>query len=264
MKLDPSYEQSALEDEFDLLAANKFHKNGFVVVRSVLDSNFLHSLVLDVDHRIKSDSFLNQKRDIHFMKSGELSSAHNLLEYVPQYKKLQYHPCLRKIAEKIYGGLRDLEFNSSYFAKPAKIGLATKAHQDNAFFCMQPPDIATFWLPIDVANKANGALYYFPKSDSLGNLQHYPQGNLGASMCIDNDTLSLVEDRFEKIYIDLNPGDVVIHNALIVHGSDANESDKSRRAFNFSVAGMRAIRDSQLYSIYQQKLKIFLDEKKKQ
>ena len=46
--------------------------------------------------------------------------------------------------------------NSSYFAKPKFQGLETKTHQDNAFFCMDPPEIATCWMPLSSANKKNG------------------------------------------------------------------------------------------------------------
>ena len=42
----------------------------------------------DLLEAVDKNKITNSKRDIHFFKNGEISSAHNLIEYIPSYNKL--------------------------------------------------------------------------------------------------------------------------------------------------------------------------------
>ena len=53
----------------------------------------------------------------------------------------------------------------------------------------------------------------------------------------------------------------MIHDALVVHGSNSNISYKNRRAFNFSIASRDKINNKKL-KLYKNKLKKFLDNNK--
>ena len=91
---------------------------------------------------------------------------------------------------------------------------------------------------------------------------HIPEGNLGASMTIKKTEKFKNEiKKFKKIFIDVYPGDCVIHDALVVHGSNSNISYKNRRAFNFSIASRDKINKRKL-KLYKNKLKKFLDNNK--
>ena len=243
-------------------AAKLFNLNGFVILKKSIPKSLVKKIHSELKKIVKKNKISNKLRDIHLFKDGTISSAHNLIEYVPSYSLLLKTPKIEKFAKTIFGELSKKHFNSSYFAKPKNQGLETKPHQDNAFFCMEPPDVATFWMPITFANKANGCLYYYPKSHALGNIKHKPEGNLGASMNIPKNLIKKVKQKFEKKYIELELGDCVIHNSQVVHGSDANFSKLDRNAFNFSLASKMATKNKSLYKNYQNNLSLFLRQKK--
>ena len=244
-------------------ASKLFHNNGFVILKKIIPKSLVKRIHLELKKIIKNENKISNKlRDIHFFKDGSVSSAHNLIEYIPSYSLLLKIPKIEKFAKEIFGELSKKHFNSSYFAKPKNQGLETKPHQDNAFFCMEPPEVATFWMPITFANKTNGCLYYYPKSHTLGDIKHRPEGNLGASMNIPKKIIKKVKQKFIKKYIELELGDCVIHNSQVVHGSDANFSKIDRNAFNFSIASKLAIRNENLYKNYQKNLSLFLHQKK--
>ena len=199
---------------------------------------------------------------MHFLKNGKISSAHNLSLYINFYKNFQNLSVIQKLAKKIYGKISKKSFNSSYFAKPKKIGLETKPHQDNAFFCMKPSEIMTFWFPVTFANKTNGGLYYYYGSHNSRLYEHEPKGNLGASMTIIPKELKIIKKKFKKIYINLKKGDFVVHSSNVVHGSNKNTSSFDRNAFNFSIASSRAKEIKKLKENYNSKLKKFLKFKK--
>tara|TARA_B000000532_G_C18868847_1_gene407497 strand:+ start:282 stop:1091 length:810 start_codon:yes stop_codon:yes gene_type:complete len=241
---------------------NLFNTNGFIVLRDSVPIDLIKEVKKDLLEAVDKNKITNSKRDIHFFKNGEISSAHNLIEYIPSYNKLMSTKKISNFFKSIFSEIKSSKFNSSYFAKPKYQGLETKPHQDNAFFCMEPAEIATCWMPLTFSNKNNGCLYYYEKSHNSGNLNHVPMGNLGASMCLDEEELQKVEKKFKKVFVELKLGDCIIHNALVVHGSEANKSDKDRNAFNFSLGNKNSSRNEVLFKNYKKKLENFLKKKK--
>jgi ectoine hydroxylase-related dioxygenase (phytanoyl-CoA dioxygenase family) len=237
-------------------------KNGFIVLKNCIPKKLILKVKHDMEIIIKKGKISNKLRDIHFFKNGEISSAHNLLNYVKSYKKLLKTKIVTKVIKNHLKKISKNEFNSSYFAKPKLQGFETKPHQDNAFFCMEPADVITCWMPITFANKTNGCLYYYAGSHNLGNLKHKPHGNLGASMCLDSQILKKIKKNFRKIYIELELGDCVLHNSLVVHGSKSNLSNADRNAFNFSIGSEFASKNIPLFNSYKKNLDFFLTQKK--
>lgn len=254
----------AVCDDLDSIrrAVRIYKEFGVVVLRNAIEPLLIVNLYNELIDCIENGRIINLIRDVHYLSSGELSSAHNLSDYLPGFSELKNSPNVKSFIDNLYPFPSKCDFNSSFFAKPAYNGLATKPHQDNAFFCMTPSDVATFWMPVDPSTLENGSLYYYLGSDRLGNLVHEPEGNLGASMCISDRILDMELNHCKKIYIETMPGDCIVHNSLIVHGSDSNRSQFSRRAFNFSVANGSCVRDKTAFLDYKERLKKFLSIKK--
>jgi len=109
------------------------------------------------------------------------------------------------------------------FNKPARVGSAVPPHQDNAYFCMAPPDVLTVWIAVDEVTQENGPIYYVPGSHVNGILPHLPSGVAGNSMGIANP------EAYDEPFIGLlAPGDALIHHAETIHYSAPNRSDQSR------------------------------------
>jgi ectoine hydroxylase-related dioxygenase (phytanoyl-CoA dioxygenase family) len=234
---------------------------GFAVIRDVYSVNDLFSVKNDLFEYISKCSLSNAIRDVHYLSDGSISSVHNIIDMISSYEKIVDNQRAISIATACYGKLRSGHFNSSYFRKPSSPSLATKAHQDNAFFCMKPPESLTFWIPLtDV--KFNSPVYYYTGSHKLGDLDHVMEGNLGASQCLADDAIKSVNLKFKKELISLDVGDCVVHNSWVVHGSEENRSGVDREAFNFTLTSINAIRDDLMYEEYQDRLTDFLNKEK--
>jgi ectoine hydroxylase-related dioxygenase (phytanoyl-CoA dioxygenase family) len=234
--------------------------NGFAVLRNIIVKSDIDTLVAEAE-RVRGLANLNKLRDIHLV-NGRLSSMHNLADYSDFYKFFIQSSIIQDFFYSVYGSSSSKIFNSSFFAKPKRDGLETKAHQDNAYFCMDSPQIMTCWFPVNFSDSRNGTLYYYSKSDVLGNIPHSAEGNLGASMCINSSHIKNIAKKFVRHEINLSKGDCVVHNPLVVHGSNANLSEFDRKAFNFSIASSKAKRLKSLYQNYQNQLQNFLVQKK--
>ena len=238
----------------------KYLENGFVILRNYIPVSDVDKLVIELE-RIKGLATLNKLRDLHLV-NNRVSSMHNLADYSDYYKFFIQNSPVQDFFNSVYESSSSKIFNSSFFAKPKQYGLETKAHQDNAYFCMDPPEIMTCWFPVDFSDSRNGTLYYYSKSNTLGDMPHIAEGNLGASMCIDMANMDNVVKKFKRHEITLSKGDCVVHNPLVVHGSESNLSEFDRKAFNFSIASSKAKRLEESYQKYLNKVQNFLIDKK--
>lgn len=233
-----------------------FMKDGYVVLPRAIEPAFLRKMEEAI---AKLDNQSMELGDRHFVSPGVVSSMHNLSKYLPWYEEYFNDSILKGIAADLLSAdVSSTPCNSSYFAKPARIGIATKAHQDQAFFHFSPPLALTCWFGLDHSDEENGAVYYYAGSQALGFLPHSPNGNKGASQTV-SDLSPLV--RFTRRILQLGPGDAVLHSSLIVHGSEPNRSNERRRGFNYSYVAKECKRDEKNYSAYKEQLRIFLEQK---
>jgi phytanoyl-CoA hydroxylase len=134
----------------------------------------------------------------------------------------------------------------SLFNKTAGKSGETPAHQDNHYFCLDPPNCLTIWVTLDVVTRLTGALRYIPYSHKEGVCRpHTASYNLGFSQ-------KLVEysdsDRASEVVVDqLQPGDAVVHHCQTIHRADQNNASVSsglqRRAFGVVFRGQSCIVD---------------------
>jgi len=68
------------------------------------------------------------------------------------------------------------------FNKPAKVGSGVPPHQDNAYFCQEPPDVLTVWVAMDDVTSENGPVHYLSGSQIQGLREHTPSGVKGNSI----------------------------------------------------------------------------------
>ena len=201
---------------------NEYNNKGFAVIKSFLSQKELITCVNSLE-RYASIFRSKNKRDINFTKDGKINSIHNLEKWIWIKKiRLKFSKIL---LEKIIGN-KSKNFGSEYFAKPAKTGLAAPIHQDNYYWCLDSEKGITAWLALDKVEKKNGGVFYYEGSHKLGLFKHKPSFSPGSSQTLKN------KDKLKKLKITtprLNPGDCIIHNAMVVHGSNKNISKSSRR-----------------------------------
>lgn len=109
-------------------------------------------------------------------------------------------------------------------------------HQDFPYFHLSAPNGCVFWIPLDFAGPRGGRLAYIPGSHRWGDVYKpnifvsalaFP-GSEGSDMpAIDENP-----EAYGAVYIDVEPGDVLVHHFLTIHGSEGNCGPTARRAFS--------------------------------
>ena len=119
-------------------------------------------------------------------------------------------------------------WNCSLFAKPARVGTATPWHQDGEYWPIAPLATCTVWIALDASTKSNGCLRVIPGSHKARQLAAHrvndaPGLALNRELQADQFDPSLAED------IELEPGQISMHDVYLFHGSEPNLSGSPRR-----------------------------------
>jgi len=239
-----------------------FKKNGFVILKNFVSKEIVDEIKHETEKLIKNNKIKNKLRDLHYLKSGQVSSVHNIVDYMPKYKKFGSHTKLYKVFNEIFGEHQKKWFNSSYFFKPKKVGIETKTHQDNVYFHLNPCEAFTVWIPTVSVTRKNSSLYYYAGSQNEGLLSHQFKGNLGSSMCISKKKINYINKKYKKCYVAAKKGDCIIHSPLVVHGNEKNISKINRGAFNVSIKSKNSKLNKIGFKNYKKKLKSYLKNKK--
>jgi hypothetical protein len=131
---------------------------------------------------------------------------------------------LRDAVLTLVGSSPALVFHAA-FLKPAGVGGRVGFHQDQALWEATLPGAYSFWMPLEAADSANGGIVVCPGSHREGLVPHVPDADHPWHDVVDLKTAGIV-----PVPVASEPGDVVVWDRFLVHGSDANRSERSRRA----------------------------------
>ncbi len=148
----------------------------------------------------------------------------------------------------------------SWFNKPARTGQATPAHQDGYYFNLTPNEALTLWIPLEPVDEENGCVNYVPGSHLRGVRPHGSSQVLGFSQTITDYSEA---DRATEVLVPANPGDLLVHHSLTIHGAGPNISERRRPALGVVYFAQRAKVDTVALEAYRRKLEAELAEKKR-
>ena len=131
------------------------------------------------------------------------------------------------------------------FIKAPLKGTPTPAHQDGYYFCLNPNEAVTAWIPIGNIDAGNGALAYLKGSHKKGIIPHGSSGVLGFSQGLSTDSSS-----GEEVVCAVEKGDMLIHHSRTIHYAAGNSSPRPRRSLGLVYYAARAKEDPKLREAY--------------
>jgi non-haem Fe2+, alpha-ketoglutarate-dependent halogenase len=131
-------------------------------------------------------------------------------------------------------------WGSHFFCKMPRDGKTVSWHQDASYWPLTPSKAVTVWLAIDDADRGNACMKYIPGTHVLGHLTYQLSENDPANVL--NQTVPDVEKYGEPVYVELKAGEASLHSDLLLHGSEANTSDRRRcgLTLRFTTGDVRA------------------------
>ena len=108
--------------------------------------------------------------------------------------------------------------------KRAGVGARVPWHQDGEYWPIRPPATVTVWIALDRVDRGNGAMQWVPGSHRVGYFKHRNVAN--PQFALDNEIDDPRFDPRAARYNELEPGELSLHDVLLVHGSEPNTSSR--------------------------------------
>jgi len=134
---------------------------------------------------------------------------------------------LVSIAEAL---LRDepYHYHSKMIMKDARVGGAWTWHQDYGYWYSNgvlTPNLVSAFIAVDPSTRRNGCLQVIEGSHHCGRVHHQLSGEQAGA---DPERVEQILKRFDHVYVEMQPGDVLFFHSNLLHRSDRNESDQPR------------------------------------
>ena len=192
----------------------QYHEDGYVIPKYRLPEETLADIRADHDRLLARHP---EFRDYCPM----------LLRYDLSFLNYARDPIILDMVEQVIGPDIIL-WNSSFFAKPAENGKKTPWHQDGEYWPLRPLATCTVWLAIDDATIENGCLKFMPGSHKDKRLRPHRTSN-DPNFTLHQELLESEYDDDKAFHLELEAGQMSLHDVYLLHGSEANNSGKSRR-----------------------------------
>ena len=195
----------------------EYDKNGYAIVRSAIDPE----LVSEVENHVH---WLSEK----YPDTRPEAFHHNLLVNDPFIHHLLDSEKILDVIESIIGPDIAL-FGAHYIAKKPHDGKPVGWHQDGSYWPLEPMEVVSVWLAGTDSNVENACMRVIPGTQNKKMLSPSQMINLDTEdyvldLAIDPKQI----DDSQAVDIELNAGDISIHNPAIVHGSNSNVSNRWR------------------------------------
>jgi len=235
----------------DFASEKRFYdQHGFTVIRQLLDAVELATLRDNLDRYIREVVPTLSEKDAFFEDRARPETLKQMqrMGRDPYFHDVMHHP-LWNVAAATLVGEAVTAYQPEWFNKPPGTNHVTPPHQDNYYFCLEPPHVVTIWLALDPVDAENGCLRYVSGSHRHGYRKHARSRILGFSQGITDYT---PDDFTSEVAVCLQPGDAVAHHGMTIHRADANLSaTRQRRSFAMVFNGVSCRRDESAFARYQ-------------
>lgn len=209
-----------------------FRAQGFLVVKGVFDQAPLARLVE------ATAEFWEQARSLrdgtahfdidpdHDYDTPKLRRISSPTEISDVYREIAFDSALGDVAADLVGGPVKFYHSKVNFKLP-RGGAEIAWHQDWPVFPHTNTNLLAISVPMTPSRRENGCLRVLAGSHKGGPRSHWENGVFVLNC---NGSLSQT-DLDAAIYVEADPGDLVVHHGLVVHGSEPNRSDQIRTTF---------------------------------
>lgn len=154
--------------------------------------------------------------------SYSISTAH--LSHGRVYDILT-HPRIVSYVKDLLGD-NVIAWGSHFFCKMPGDGKRVSWHQDASYWPLTPSKAVTAWLAIDNATVENACMRYIPGTHHFGHLTYSLSEEDDTNVL--NQTVANAEQFGQPVNVELKAGEMSLHSDLLLHGSEANQSNRRR------------------------------------
>lgn len=154
--------------------------------------------------------------------SYSINTAH--LRFARIYQLVQHPRIVDAVADLL--GESVVCWGSHFFCKMPHDGKRVPWHQDSTYWPLSPTKTVTVWLAIDDADPENANMKFIPRSHLHGLIDY--DETQDADTVLDLAVKNPHSYGDGEVDVQLKAGQFSMHSDLLLHGSDANMSNRRR------------------------------------
>jgi len=206
-----------------------YNRDGYLVTDWRLEAAHLAAgrrAMDEILHR-NPDVMPEQLVNAHLVGNGE-STGDNKVKGCSEFLMLASLPQVVDMVAQCLGTDNVILWACQIFCKPAGVGKAVPFHQDGQYWPIQPLRACTAWIALDRSDGGNGALRVVPGTHRDGEVSHIQRVDDEACISYVADPQLVKPMESGARTLELEPGQVSIHDSMLLHGSLRNTSDRRR------------------------------------
>ena len=152
-----------------------------------------------------------------------------------------------QIVELVSGVIGDdvILWGAHVFCKPAAEGFETPWHQDGHYWPIRPLATCTVWVALEPSTRANGCLRVIPGSHRAQQLHPHLHEDR-TDLTLNQRLAAGAFDEAQAVDIELQPGQMSLHDVYMIHGAAANTSAQRRTGVALRYMPASSLFDRQL------------------
>jgi ectoine hydroxylase-related dioxygenase (phytanoyl-CoA dioxygenase family) len=220
-----------------------FAEDGAGVLRHVIPEVWIGRMRLAIDSVLEQHSPLSM--NLAPKTAGAFFNDLFLWRSHDEFRCFVFDSPLPALASQILGSDEVRLFYDQLFVMEPNGATGTPWHQDQPYWPVRGRGIISIWVPFDSVSPENGVVSYVKGSHRWDKLIRPASPRLNAAGIEDtqggsDDTIRFDPDdkSLQILKWNLEPGDVLVHDGLTVHGAPANSTpDRRRRALAVRFVG---------------------------
>jgi phytanoyl-CoA hydroxylase len=232
----------------------EFDKNGFIVLRKFLDvqscddilevakrhlSQHIEPIETELGYNTQSKASRTENTD--YASAGEPVRVVRRLRQVYTrdvlFKSWMENENIRPILQQVLDDqvVLTTAHHNSIMTKMPYVSSPTSWHQDRRYWRYSDDNLVSVWLALDDETQDNGVLEFIPASHKM---------DFKSEQFDEKEYFSLSHENNKKIIetkmsTDLQKGDVVLFNSLLLHRANKNSTSNAKISFVYTVKGRK-------------------------
>ena len=206
----------------------QYQSQGFVVPQYRLSTDWVARLQLALDTLIKNNPGVRPEKLVSAHVQGQSQAGTNDegVRGSQDFLDLAMHPDIVDLVTSVIGPDVIL-WGCHVFCKPASEGYETPWHQDGHYWPIRPLANCTVWVAIEPSTRENGCLQVIPGSHTAKVLHpHLHEDRTDLTL---NQRMAVGSfDESQAVDLELQPGQMSLHDIYMIHGAKANTSQTRR------------------------------------
>ena len=218
-----------------------YRSQGFVVPRFTLPAAQVAALRDALDELIRRNPGVRPEKLVSAHVAGDNGEG---VHGVADFLALARDPEIIELVADVIG--QDIIlWGCHVFCKPAGEGFETPWHQDGHYWPMRPLATCTAWVALEPSTVANGCLRVIPGSHAARQLHEHLHEDR-SDLTLNQRLAAGSFDEARAVDIELQPGQLSLHDVYMIHGAQANRSAQRRTGVALRYMPSSSLFDRQL------------------